>query len=309
MKALKFLFIFLATLNLAACAFDKNSNVDDKREAEDTAFLREKFDRISGLYHGAVNSTSGPQEVDLTIYRVDVPNGTNSRGDVVSKPALRARYRRTDTVTTDVILIAKYLDSAVPARLSITNVGESDKDPQSISLDLTVYGETLVGNVVTGAGLLGDVTFKLIDRNAKGPAQDDSVAENKRREAIFRPVLGIYEGDIIPDDHRAGGYNGATVTLQIDKRKDETTGKYFSILRARFHPSYENVSESADLFMDVDYSPANIPPRITLSATSWVQDKTGTVPNYVFDGNIENGVITATFTGNGFNGTAILKRK
>jgi hypothetical protein len=313
MKALKFLFIFLMTLNLAACAFDKNTSVDDKRESEDNAFLNDKFDHIRGLYVGTVTAKREfgepvVKEINLTIYPVQVPNGRNSRGDVVYKPELRARYLQANSANTDLILGVKYFDTEIPASLSISNFSGSAIDPQSISLTLQVYGDTLTGTASTGGGVLGPAEFKLKDRNATGPSPDDQVAENARREQLFKPVLGTYEGEIIPVDSKHGSITGATVTLYIDKVKEASSGRFFSILRARYHPLYDPSSEGSDLFMDVDFSPDNNPPAITLSATGWVQDKAGAVPNYVLDGIIENGVIEATFTGNGQYGKAKLTR-
>lgn len=307
MKTLNLFTLSFLTLAIVSCSFDSSTNLDDKREADDNAYLTEKFSRITGRYHGTVTAYDGPQEADLTLYVISVPNGKNSRGEAIFKPELRAYYRRTDTVTTDLILEARYFDSQVPAILSISNFSGQASAPQTISATFSIEGTTLKGTVSTGAGLLGPAVFVLADRNASGPAQNDIDDENARREALFEPILGSYYGTVSPDNPKETFPFSVSIRLYIDKRKD-ADDNYLSVLRARFHRD-DTIGDGSDLFMDVDYSPAKKPPTITLSTTGWVKDKPGTFPNYFFDGTIQDGTISAIFAGNGYNGKAKLLRR
>ena len=307
MKTFNLLALLFILVTAVSCSFDVNSSVDDKREANDNAYLNEKFSRITGLYQGTVSASDGDQKADLTLYVISVPNGKNSRGEAIFKPELRAYYRRTDTITTDLILEARYFDSQVPAILSISNFSGQVSTPQTISATFTVEGATLKGTVSTGAGLLGPASFVLTDRNASGPAQNDIDDENARREALFAPVLGSYYGTVLPDNQKETPPFGVSMRLFVDKRKD-ANDNYLSILRGRLHRD-DTIGDGSDLFMDIDFSPDKNPPKITLSVTGWVKDKPSAFPNYIFVGTIKDGTISTIFTGNGYNGKAKLLRR
>ncbi|RYZ88395.1 MAG: hypothetical protein EOP06_11030, partial [Proteobacteria bacterium] len=120
MKTLKLILVGVTALTLSACAFDKNAGADDKRESEDNAYLRDKYSQVAGRYHGLVQGNPS-EEIDLTLYPVQVPNGKNSRGETTFTYQLRAQYHWTDRVRDDLILEARYFYSGVPQTLSVSN--------------------------------------------------------------------------------------------------------------------------------------------------------------------------------------------
>ena len=106
MKSLKYFFIILATLNLMACAFDKNSNADTQSEIENRNKLNEKYAGITGVYTGV----GGVQNVQVSFYTIDVKVGDTASGQPKFQPTLMARYRFLDNPSLDdVVMSATYL--------------------------------------------------------------------------------------------------------------------------------------------------------------------------------------------------------
>jgi len=298
MKALKFFFLSLAVLNFTACAFDKNTNTDKTAAQRDHDLLVQSYEQVTGLYRGTVTTPDGAQSIDLSIYWVDVPNGSNSDGSTRYTAKLRARYRRTDIVTTDAIMEATYSPEKTPPEIAMTNfTGEPSVDVNNYSILSYVYGDTIQGTVKTGAGPLGQLNVKLVTKDYNVPEQGDTNEQNDRLVQLYQPLVGNYVGTVSPPASVAASF-GVNLSLSISWQKDPTdqTGKrQIPALSGVFQRTYDSSGDYPTL--QVDYVADTTPPTLNMVADGSTRGSTN-FEKVVIHATIQNGVIQGTFQGN-----------
>ncbi len=291
MKSLKWCLITFATLTLAACAFDKNSNTDTQSEIENRNTLNEKYSHVIGVYRGTVSSGSGVQNVELSFYTVDVKVGETSSGQPKFQPALMTRYRLLDNVVDDIVMVATYLPE---------NTGQifmSNKD-NTFGISGTLRGETITGNVTRNGGQWGTLNVSLISRESSTPNDANDRAErNDRLMKIYEPIVGQYLGNVVPPVKQGQAF-AIEVNITIDQVKDKD-GFYAPALKADYKPAGQNDRNLA-LSLDVDYKPDANPPYMSLvsqAKNDYSVTMAGTISNGVFHGIFTNKfAIQATVT-------------
>ncbi|MBS1971101.1 MAG: hypothetical protein JSU04_12375 [Bdellovibrionales bacterium] len=282
MKSLKWLLTGFVALNLAACAFDKNSNTDTQKELENRAALMEKYSPILGVYRGTIQAGVSSQAVELSFYTVEKKIGQTANGEPKFLPALMVRYRNLSNVVDDVVMESTYLDQTSQVLMSTND--------NSLGVSGIFNGETITGNVTRNGGIWGTINVSLVSRESSAPNDANDRAErNARLTKIYEGVVGTYKGKVdFPHNSSASDFN-VTVTIVIDQVKDKD-GYYVPALKADYTRENDPARNLA-LAMDVDYKPDTVPPYISLVSNEVRAEYSVTIA-----GTINNGVIDGTFT-------------
>jgi len=215
MKALVLL-MTVATLALGGCSFDKNSNPEDKVKAENTAYLREKYSRVTGEYYGTLKNVRGKvQMVRLIVTTFDVPNGTDSRGQENVTPTLNSRIAFESTVKPDVVLNkVSYRDDTIPPQINMTSEAKDTLNPDGVTAQLEVHGDHLIGTINSSGSTLGTANLKLLTRETSGPEAGFSEAENRRIIRVMEPIVGDYIG-MVSTKKCSGRFDDFWINVQI----------------------------------------------------------------------------------------------
>lgn len=310
MKTITWTLIAAAVFNLTACAFDKNSSLDTKRQIEDRAALTEKYSQITGLYSGTVltrdeNGKPYTQTVELSLYTVEIGNGTDANGNPKTIPGLAARYRRTDIVLPDQILTVNYFPEVSPPQVIMTNVPASGASNNQTALTINSYvsGDGFVGTVTTAAGPLGTIQVHLISKEASGPNQGDQNEQNERLRRMYAKVAGVYTGIVTPDPRQATKFK-VRVELYVGQKEDPTLG-LIPVLLGNYQRS-DDPTGDRELNLKADYkSDSN---HISIISTGARKNPNST-DSMSIDGSIESGVITGIFTDNVGRGSNVVLKK
>lgn len=295
MKILQLFFLTVATLLIAACAFDKKSSPEDRKTAEDYLYLQNKYSQVTGVYSGYLVTSEGTtQQMRLTLITVDVPNGTNTRGESKLKPELRARFSFESTAKADVLLDkVDYLDSMTPPQLLITSTPAGGVNPEAVSAQLDVFGQMLQGDVKIAGRRLGTVRLTLQTRDTSGPGADDRTEENLRLIRIFKQIEGLYAGEVtVPS--KFGRPFTVTVNLTVESKTDASGKKQTPTLAGVFHRDL--VDYTTQVVLVVDYTPELNPPTITMIGVSSTTCSGG-FERVNISATIQNGVIQGEFQG------------
>ncbi len=282
MKSLKWLLTGFVALNLAACAFDKNSNSDTQKEVENRAALMEKYRPILGVYRGTIQAGASSQAVELSFYTVEKKIGQTANGEPKFLPALMARYRNLSNVVNDIVMESTYLDQTSQVLMSTSD--------NSFGMSGILNGETITGNVTRNGGIWGTISVSLVSRESSAPNDANDRAErNTRLTKIYETIVGTYKGKVdFPSDSSASDFN-VTIAIVIDQVKD-IDGYYVPALKADYTRENDPARNLA-LAMDVDYKPDTVPPYISL-----VSNQARVEYSVTIAGTINNGVIDGTFT-------------
>lgn len=282
MKSLKWLLTGFVALNLAACAFDKNSNTDTQKELENRAALMEKYSPILGVYRGTIQAGVSSQAVELSFYTVEKKIGQTANGEPKFLPALMVRYRNLSNVVDDVVMESTYLDQTSQVLMSTND--------NSLGVSGIFNGESINGNVTRNGGIWGTINVSLVSRESSAPNDANDRAErNARLTKIYQAVVGTYKGKVaFPHNSSASDFN-ITVTIVIDQVKDKD-GYYVPALKADYTRENDPARNLA-LAMDVDYKPDTVPPYISL-----VSNEVRAEYSVTIFGTLNNGVIDGTFT-------------
>jgi hypothetical protein len=282
MKSLKWFLTGFVALNLAACAFDKNSNTDTQKELENRAALMEKYSPILGVYRGTIQAGVSAQAVELAFYTVEKKIGQTANGEPKFLPALMVRYRNLSNVVDDVNMESTYLDQTSQVLMS---TGDN-----SFGISGFFNGETITGNVTRNGGVWGAINVSLVSRESSAPNDTNDRAErNARLTKIYQTIVGTYKGKVeFPSNSSASNFN-VTITIVIDQVKDRD-GFYIPALKADYTRENDPARNLA-LALDVDYKPDTVPPYISLVSSEARAEYSVTIA-----GTITGNVINGTFT-------------
>lgn len=282
MKSLKWLLTGFVALNLAACAFDKNSNTDTQKELENRAALMEKYGPILGVYRGTIQAGVSSIAVELSFYTVEKKIGQTANGEPKFLPALMVRYRNLSNVEADMVMEATYLDQTSQVLMSTND--------NALGVGGVFNGQSITGSVTRNGGIWGSINVSLVSRESSAPNDANDRAErNARLTKIYETVVGTYKGKVdFPSNSSASDFN-VIITIVIDQVKDKD-GYYVPALKADYTRENDPARLGA-LAMDVDYKPDTVPPYISL-----VSNEVRAEYSVTISGTINNGVIDGTFT-------------
>ena len=298
MNVLKLLYTASVALALSACSFDKNSSSDSKVNAENYAYLKGKYLQITGTYGGTLTLRNGASAsgIELALTTVDVASGTNSRGQTLLIPALVARIGL--SADQDVILNkVDYRDDTVPPEILMTSSAGELTNPQNMTARFEVQGTDLVGTVSRSGRLIGNARLALLSRESTGPAEGDQEAANERVRRALAPVVGSYEGQVVPP--RGSGNTEPffiTIDVSISSKPD-----------SRFPAENRQIPTLIGIFKRRNNIPGNLGTRL---AISYLPDGNPQKLSMVTDGSVQNAnpeqiSIMATFDSGTIEGTFI----
>lgn len=282
MTSLKWIVMAVTALNLAACAFDKNSDADTQRELENRAALMEKYSPLLGIYRGTIQTSSNTQIVELAFYTVEKKIGQTSSGEPKFLPALMARYRNLSNVVADVVMEATYLDQT--SQILMSNADNS------FGLSAIFDGQNIRGSVTRNGGIWGTINVSLFSRESSAPNDANDRAErNARLTKIYETVVGTYKGKVdFPANSSVSDF-GITVTIVINQIRDQD-GYFVPALKADYTREGDP-NRNLALAMDVDYKPDTVPPYISLVSSEAKAEYSVTIV-----GTLSQGTINGTFT-------------
>ncbi|WP_413288590.1 hypothetical protein [Bdellovibrio sp. HCB337] len=293
MKALRYLFLTLMTLSLAACAFDKNSNTDVQRELEDNAALEAKFARVTGKYVGTINTGAEPQQVELSFYPYYKKIGQNSNGEDKYKPELRARYRLLNTVVQDVILSVGYYEQV--NKLVMTTLNENA--PTVISINGEIMGTSITADVAKNNVPFGTLNAELASRQYSAPSPNDGAEYNDRLRKLYDTIKGTYAGKVTPSP-REGAPFEISVRLTYVDRQSPGSAALAPVLEA-YYRRVDDRDRSKEAKLVVTYIPE----------TNQISMDAGGTGEVSIVGDIRQNVIRGTYSGfRGLEGGVYLKK-
>ncbi|OFZ20461.1 MAG: hypothetical protein A2X94_10620 [Bdellovibrionales bacterium GWB1_55_8] len=93
------LFLLVVMSGAISCAPPLSGSANKQRELEDRKELLEVYREFAGTYAGVIEEMpdrSDPFGIEMKVFIAEEHNGLNEDGEARFRPALRARYRRTD---------------------------------------------------------------------------------------------------------------------------------------------------------------------------------------------------------------------
>ncbi len=154
--------VILTTLN--SCGEKSEADSNTAQEIEDRKVLAQNFEDILGVYTGVVsNNKDGedPFPVEITIYSVDVENGTNADGELKFIPVAKAHYRRTDIIDKAaeyVLSIRYYKETTAISMASKADPSARVQGAGFLSIAGYLKGGVLTGSIKNNNGPLGEIT-------------------------------------------------------------------------------------------------------------------------------------------------------
>jgi len=231
MTALKWFTMAFVALNIAACAFDKNSNSDTQQELDDRAALYEKYNRVTGTYSGTIVASTIVQPVDISFFTIEKKKGETADGQPKYLPVLMARYRvknTTDLEQMDAFMEAKYITET--SEIFMSNA------EGSLGVHGTISGEDLTADVTRNGGRWGALRANLTSRAAAGENNANVRAERDARlTKLYEPITGFYKGTVTLQANSSGPSFNAELLVSIGQVKDKD-GYFMPALQAYFTP-------------------------------------------------------------------------
>ncbi len=189
-------------MSVLGCAFNNSKDDIYRREnkviEEKNQVLRENFNHVTGFYQGRLQLPGEERTVTLGIYTLEVREGTNSTGEPIFRPVLKAVYRQLYPVDAPVLLDGNYN----PDRGTLT-FGVSSKSTNAIPIDtIEAYFENskISGLVKTTSGVLGQLDLDFVQKRVDTPSEgdDEHLAEKLREQ--YSLITGTYTGTITSED-------------------------------------------------------------------------------------------------------------
>lgn len=282
---------------LVGCAFGKDSASNNQKEVEDRIALKQTYDTIRGTYAGTLKTADSEYPVQISLFPDEEKAGTNSDGEIIYRPILRATYKRLDIVVPDAVMDARYIK--VTSELILSNPAAANPDDIR-TINAVLSGQVLKGTVNTKKGELGTIDLSLVSRTTPAPSQGDQNKINDELKNLYESIAGTYEGDVIPDPTVA-----APFTIQI--RLFVVSNKGVPVLSG-YYSRLDDNGGSLDQSLDVVYKPETKPAQIEIRGGA----AGGRSGSYfvAIEGFVTPGQIEASFsTQKGYLGNVILIKK
>jgi hypothetical protein len=264
---MKNLFLTLLFLVSSGCAFRSSPTEMNQREnkviEEKNRVLRNNYDLVTGFYKGKLHLPNEDREVTLGLYTLDVREGSNSSGEPVFKPMLKAVYRQMYPVEMPIIFDVRYVPET--GELSfIKSSGSTDSDIIT-TIFAKFQGFHIIGEAKTPTGRLGTLDLEFIQKEVEAPVEgdEDRIADEMRKQ--YESLSGTYIGKIksstsnLPNEGGAVGPQSewdvevGIYTLEVKsgtKPNGETILK--PVLKAVFK---QNSPVAPNIILEVQYTP------------------------------------------------------
>lgn len=268
---MRLLFAFALSLSLMGCSFGKDSSGNsNKRELEEQQQAQADYNLVVGTYAGKfIGSTT--YDIEVRLFTLQIPNGTNSDGRTKFRTELRANYKKINPVAPGYTFQAQFYPET--GRMVLTNMDKEENlgmdDLHTVELTLVkkteangTYIRQLQG---VGKGSRGPLGYfqdlNLVTGQSDKPDTNEEDEYNERLRAQFQEIEGTYEGNVMQDP-RAGA--PLAVSLRLYIQNDAGNSKRPPILRGLF-----SQNDGGDIQFDIQtvYKPELAPPRLTMQGT------------------------------------------
>lgn len=293
----KLLLVTLTIGTLLGCSFGKSNSSDNRVEVDTRNRLSEKFALVAGHYTGTVESNPR-QDVELSLYIIEVRSGKNSDGDDIFLPALKARFRRLASTQADIYMDARFIPETGDVFLSSTSSqpgqpGQTGQpaQPPTFTITARLTGDNLDGSVVKNGGTLGALHMRRIDNDASAPPEGDVEERNQRLRQLYAPLIGLYHGKAVFMGRGAETINFSMTIYIVDQPTAD--GYTIPILVSYYKRDNDPTGEVA-LTLDCTYSTDTTPPSISMESRPFP----GPPNNYkiTITGQVHGNTITGSFT-------------
>ncbi len=299
MKIVIGLLIAVSCLLSWGCAFNESSDDNNRREnraiQEKYRVLRDNYNRVTGLYQGTLKLVNGDvRDVSIGIYTLDVPEGSNSSGEKIFKPILKALYKQLSPVDIPVIMDVQYMPE--PGELSFVSSG----DTKSIDALNTISAKIDRNNSITGtakksSGILGELQLNFITKDVNTDPEGGDNEYYRTLRAQYQKIKGTYAGSILREANNREPRREWKVELGIYiidiKYGNDPNGepKFRPVLKARF----KQLSPVApNVLLDAQFVPES--GRLVFSATPSSGTGVGTDLLNLINAELKNDTIIGT---------------
>jgi hypothetical protein len=246
---------------LSFCAFNKSQNDITNRENQKTEeknkLLRETYDLVIGLYQGQLHLNGESRNITLGLYTLEVKEGTNSSGEALFKPVLKAVYRQMFPIEAPIVLDARFVPET--GEISFTNPATNLSQEPIHTINAKFNNQKITGLAKTLTGTLGNLELLFIQKYVEAPIEGDEQVMNQRLREQFALVAGTYVGKIRrPENAEPGLQNEWDIevgiyTLEIKSGTSSSGEVLFKpVLKAIFKQNYPI---APNILLDVQYLP------------------------------------------------------
>lgn len=298
MNIFKFTVLTLA-LGLSACSYspDKNgSSNQTKKMAEQNAQTAAVFNRISGTYSGTLSTSTGPEQVQITLSTLAVSEGIkNPDGSDRIRVTLSAAYLRITPVERPLV---NFAISFTPETGELTLINQDDKAKKDLDEVNTVFasilGDKLTGVVRSATHELGLLSLQKVSNGSSTTPTGAQEEYNDRLRKQYSELAGTYLGCVIPAE---GGSltKPYTAKMLLSVYEDNTDPKNpVPTLAGNFHRDTDK-TDGTDTALTATYRPDLTPATLTILGKPYISNN-----GYIstFTGNYLNGDYSGTFTSN-----------
>lgn len=215
----------LLALGLTSCSFSTDQGVTDLRAKEQRDKVDAELKKTEGFYAGDLRFSDGRVvPVELRLFVIPVPDGTDSKGSPRTAPALCGQYMQSDRLTPDVLLEGSYTSETGELRLSskLARCGSEAEGALKVDFRGSFTGSSIAGEMTVRSTELsiqrGSMQIPLLSRDIDTPTSGrQNLAERLRRE--FLPLVGTYLIEILPNPEQAAP---STACLNLFIREKST---------------------------------------------------------------------------------------
>lgn len=253
--------IVLAATSFVSCAFRETDTIN-KQESENNLKLEKVYSDIRGEYQGRIVGGATTQEVTIQIYTLTEKDGLNSDGTNKFRLVPKAYIKRTNPLGASQVMDVRY----IPESGQVTFIVEQNQKPgvdDIHTINATVTGQILKGEVLKPTGPYGLIEASLVSREASTPkngSEKEEIARNLLAE--YEKISGEYQGTL----NNSKVDNGLSYPIQVRLFvvKEVVNGNIFPVLKG-FFKRLDDDAQLFDLALNVAYDPTVIPSTITMS--------------------------------------------
>jgi hypothetical protein len=180
-------------LNLLGCAYGSGTDEQNKKDQEKRENLQALYSPYIGTFMGEIDAQGTKIPMTIWLYIVERSRpGLNSRGEPLPPlPTLFLRYRRTDLLEPDRILVGTVNDGT-------GEVLASNESGTLLNLRFKSSARNLSGEVISADGKIGNFTAQQTQAEGYAPSEGVDVDYRNRFYAAYIPYLGQYVGKGTP---------------------------------------------------------------------------------------------------------------
>ncbi len=296
----KILATFLSSfvvIGFVACSGGGGSGVDNADEIRDREQNKALFSTLTGTYTGQIKTSERDLTVELRLFTLETPNGTNADGSTRFTKTLQATLVPMDPVGSFLAMQTRYLKETGELIMKNNNPsGGVDTNPDGgstgtyrpdeiFSISAVVSKERITGAVNSMAGLLGTLDVKLATRESQGLGGTEENKYYERLQREYEKVAGIYRGSNI---------SNGKVTYEIEISLQVVKSGKLPTLIGMFTRD-DDPLQSVALNLTAIYQPQLKTPALTLTGKPRFANSPYVA---IFDGDLKDGIYNGSWRTN-----------